>query len=145
MKIIFEGFKSRINFTCRVFVLAGFIISSNLFASSGINWLIEQQQPDGSFYNPISVATSLQATSETINTLYFVDLIHQSNVSAAHQFLETEPYASTENLARQIIAKVKQGGDHQSLITELYQQQNSDGGFAEIHQYQSAVLDTAIA
>jgi hypothetical protein len=121
------------------------LVSFAVRADSGVDWLIAQNQADGSYATTTDIATSLQATSETLTTLHTLENTTQTSIPAAHQFIHDEAYQGTEYLARQIIYNLQQGNTVTDLVTTLLGYQNQDGGFGELPGYQSTSLDTAFA
>lgn len=129
----------------RLFVVSLFFgVFSIANANPGINWLQSQMQADGGIYTTEDEAIPFQTHAEVLRTLnYFNSTINQQ--TALLGFLDNEPYAGTEYLARKIIAHLHAGQAVTVMITALLQHQNVDGGFGELSHYDSSILDTAFA
>ena len=119
---------------------------SSAYASPGIDWLATQAKQDGSYAGTADIALPFQSTAEVLKTFHLEGVTQQQpGVAAALQFLNSETYHNTENLARKIIVFSASGQDTSELVAELVQKQNVDGGFGEHFGYHSSVLDTALA
>ena len=121
------------------------LTTSQLLASTGLDWLSSQINPDGSFEGAGSISTALQSTAETLRTFHTLGRTNHPDAYTALQFLEADNYPSTEHLARRIIAGVGTGKDVSPLVSGLLNHVNPDGGFGELPGYGSTALDTALA
>jgi|GEM_PF-1015236 len=118
---------------------------SGVQAQSGLGWLANQGRSDGSYAAPDDIAIPFQATAETLRTFYALGQTRPGSLAAAHQFLDSDPYPSTEHLALRILARMDAGHGVSDLIPELIAHANGDGGFGELPGYDSTALDTALA
>ncbi|HMN43127.1 MAG TPA: carboxypeptidase regulatory-like domain-containing protein [Povalibacter sp.] len=114
-----------------------------LDASASADWLLSQQQADGSVASATDVAIPFQSSAEAVRTLRVLG--REASVGPAQAYLGVETYRGTEHLSRQIIAAADAGSPTGPQISELLTHQNSDGGFGELPGYQSSPLDTAFA
>jgi hypothetical protein len=109
-------------------------------------WLTAQFQTDGSYGQPGDVATSIQATAETLRTLQVLDPTGGGASPAPLTFLAASTeWANTEYLARAVIASAEAGLSTAGLLPSLEANQNPDGGFGGAPGFASNVLDTAFA
>jgi len=116
-----------------------------LYANPGVQWLSEQTNPDGSQGLTTDIATSFQATPEVLRAYHAIDEFPPAGISEQLSFIDSEPFESTEYLARKIIAKSENGADASALLSKLLTYQNPDGGFGDHSGFSSTVLDTAFA
>lgn len=121
------------------------IPSTSADVAQGLAYLNGQQSADNSYTNAADVSTAFQATAETLNAFQFAGGAAQPGSASALDYLNAETHLNTENLARLIIANSAAGNDVQVLVGELWENQNSDGGFGDSEGYESTVLDTAFA
>lgn len=131
-----------------IFVVAlvfGFSFSP-VHAATGLDYLSTQQSPDGSLGNTAtSLATPVQATAETLRAY---QVLNQQNLPAytfALGYLNNDPEANTEFLARKIVVNAKAGNNVSGLIHVLLANRNSDNGFGDQPGYGSSLPDTAYA
>jgi len=129
---------------CSLFINVLFL-STPSYAATGVEWLSSIQNADGSYVTSTDVATATQSTAETLSTFKALQEQSQSGIPAALDFINSETYLNTENLARQIIANDELGNDVSILLDVLRLHQNIDGGFGEFSGYQSTAIDTAFA
>jgi hypothetical protein len=115
------------------------------FAETGLDWLVAQQNQDGSVSRPSDIASPLQSSAEAIRTLAEYGQAGDAPAAAAVQFLLTDGHHNTETLSRKIIAGVLTGTSVQSFVTELLGCQSSQGGFGEFAGYEPSILDTSFA
>jgi hypothetical protein len=119
------------------------VLCARADVSTGQQWLASTAQPDGSYYTPATISTPLQATAETLRAF---SILSASGNSSADQYLSSETYHNTENLARLIIDAAIGGHDSSALAIELLTHQDSaSGGLGELPGYQPTVLDTSFA
>ncbi|MFZ6640832.1 carboxypeptidase regulatory-like domain-containing protein [Undibacterium sp. TC4M20W] len=110
--------------------------------TNGLKWLNLQVQADGHLKSEAtSIATPLQAGSEAAQTLQLL----ASSPGALNSLIVSDQDASTEYLARRIIAQAAVQGDVSVLVAALSARINADGGFASAPGYSSSVLDTSLA
>jgi len=112
----------------------------------GVNWLASQTH-QGGISTPNDVAIAFQSTAEALRTF---DALNQQeplkNIMALGRgALNAVSYHSTESLSRQIIAGHENTDDVSELVNELLALQNPDGGFGELADFDSTVLNTAFA
>jgi len=119
-------------------------LSPATYANPGLDWLTAQAD-SGSITTAADVATAYQSTAEALNTFHVLSETPPPETQNALQFINTESYRNTENIARQIIANLDAGNDVSVLVNELIASQNDNGGFGELSGYNSTVLDTAFA
>jgi len=125
-------------------LLALLSLSPSSYANSGVSWLMKQADPDkGDYSTAQDVATSFQATVETLRTLFQLETTPA--IANSLKFINDQDYQNTERLAHAIVVHVEQGHDMTTLVNELIAMQNPDGGFGEWQGYNSSVLDTALA
>ena len=130
----------RLNFWIAIPVLViGLLISFSIKAD--INWLLSNQNADGSIAQATDIATPYQSTSEVLRTVNV--LASTTDTNTALQYVASDSYHSTENLSRKIIALNNVSQETAPLVTELLGMQNIDGGWGELHGYNSSVIDTA--
>ena len=129
-----------------LFLVAGSLIQP-VYAGTAeaISYLSNQQQINGSYVSPDSIAADIQSTSETIRAFNFTGESSQSGISAARIFLNATETRNTEYLSRLLISATQVGENTQTLIAELLQNQNSNGGVGDFAGFDSTVLDTAFA
>ena len=124
----------------------GLLISSNLSANTGTEWITSQAQPNGSYRGAHAIAQDHQATAEALRTFEVLGLGTQIGQASAQVFVTNQAFSNTETLARQIIAKADANGSTATLVAQLLSYQSAeDGGFGEFPGYNSTVLDTAYA
>ena len=121
------------------------LLTQASMASTGADWLSSQTNADGSYAGSADIATSFQSTAETLSSFVVLGATNQPGISAARQYLLADPYAGTELLARQIISKIHAGESATALVMTLKARQNRDGGFGELADHDSSILDTAMA
>jgi Prenyltransferase and squalene oxidase repeat len=114
---------------------------------AGLAWLAGQQNPDGSYGDrPTSLATPLQSTVEVIRgQLACAAGVEPTGLGAALAFLDRQSEASTELLARRVLATSDAGRPLGRLVTDLLALRNPDGGFGDRAGYSSSALETAFA
>ncbi len=112
---------------------------------AGLNWLANQAQPDGSYSTPDDLATPFQATVETWRTFYQMGETPstQPSMTTALGFINADSFPSTEHLARILMTRILAGQSLDIFINELATRLNSNGGFGDFVNYDSAVIDTA--
>jgi Tol biopolymer transport system component/subtilase family serine protease/fibronectin type 3 domain-containing protein len=110
--------------------------------NDGVTWLMNNQQPDGSWMD--SNLTAGRDTAESVFALGNFDFAEQS-YSAGHLWLETNDPENTAGLSRNLSAYAKAGLDASSLVSELLSRQNPDGGWGSGEGYLSNATDTAAA
>jgi hypothetical protein len=113
-------------------------------ADTGNDWLAAQFQADGSITTNAGIATAYQSTAEALR-LWKANGANKSLTPTAIQFLENNSYGGTEYLARLILARNDSGLNVIDLTDKLKRHANADGGFGELENYDSSVLDTAFA
>lgn len=130
-----------------LFLISSLLIaffSSEARADIGLEWLAQQYNSDGSYSSLDDNATSYQSTSEVFRTIKAFNQSALATESATLQYLNSEPYLSSENLARKIIANTDAGLDSSSLVNQLVSYADARGGFGELQGHHVTVLDTAI-
>lgn len=138
-----------INFFLQLIVLYCFCLPLTAHAdtNSGVTWLIQQSQEIGSYSSETDIATPIQATAEAWRTLS--ELGHspatQPSMSDALAFLKAEPFPSTEYLARQAIVRIAANEPVDTIITELTERLQYNGGLGDLPDYGRTVVDTAFA
>ncbi len=140
-------YKNKIKFVLGFILLVAGSVAQPARASltEAVNYLSSQQQVDGSYVSPNSIATDFQSTSESVRTFNFAGAIGQSGIPVAHALLNATTHRNTENISRLIILATQAGESNQALAAELLLHQNADGGFGDFEGYDSSVLDTAFA
>src|SRR5688500_746657 len=130
---------------CRAFAFAaclfGLLTSSN--AAASVDWLLSQQQADGSVASTADTATPFQTTSEAVKSLRLLG--RSASTAAPQSYLAAQTYHGTEYLSRKVIAAAESGAAFDGLLTELLAHQNPDGGFGEFAGFHSTSVDTAFA
>ena len=112
---------------------------------AGLNWLLDQTQIDGRFASEHDLATSVQATSETLQTLQHLDHHNHPTVEPARDFLTANTVHHTEYVSRNILALTDAGLDVTASVQQLLTYQHPSGGFGDAAGYGPSVLDTAWA
>jgi len=120
-------------------LVAGLLVSFS--SKADVNWLLLNQNADGSIAQTIDIATPYQSTSEVLRTIHAIAPTTDTN--AGLQYIASDSYHSTENLSRKIIALNNVNQETGPLVTELLGMQNIDGGWGELHGYDSSAIDTA--
>ena len=120
-------------------LVAGLFVSFSIKAD--VNWLLSNQNADGSIAQTTDIATPYQSTSEVLRTIHAIAPATDTN--AGLQYIMSDSYHSTENLARKIIALNNANQETAPLVTELLGMQNIDGGWGELYGYDSSAIDTA--
>ncbi len=128
-----------------VWFISSLLLLFSAATQASVAWLNTQAQPDGSFITPTPLATPYQATSEVLRTFVLMGESNQPTVPVALQFINSESFHNTENLSRKIIVNNRLQQDTSALLAELRAMQNVDGGYGELHSYDSTSLDTAYA
>jgi|GEM_PF-5994989 len=131
-----------------LFMLAGLLGTSAFSlaqAATGVEWLVTQAIPDGSYTNAQAITTPFQSTSEILQTFQLLGETNQPGIPAARVFINATSFNNTEYLSRKIIAESEAGNDVTALIIELLTHQNSDGGFGDLTGFASSALDTSFA
>lgn len=106
--------------------------------SGGLNWLISNQYPDGHWGGePSSPATEFQTTSEVVDTLS--NLNTGSSYSNGLLWLDSQNTINVDYLSRKVYALGGAG------VSTLVAAQNGDGGWGIDADYDSDILDTALA
>lgn len=118
------------------------IAQTSVSIVNGLKWLNTQVQPDGHLaVETSSIAVPLQVRSETAQTLQLL----ATSPGELNNLIVSDQDASTEYLARKIIAQAAVQGDTSSLVATLVSRINADGGFASAPDYASSVLDTSLS
>ena len=107
----------------------------------GANWLINNQQADGSWVDLSQ--TSERDTAEAVLALKNVD-IAQQNLTVGLQWLNGTSSGATDYLSRKINAVVNAGQDATVLLNELISRRNDDGGWGSHKKYPSNPIDTSL-
>jgi hypothetical protein len=131
----------------RSFILWFFCFSPLVYANSGVDWLINQAQPQGHYSTPSDIATPFEATAETWRTLTQMNETPttQPTMTAALDFLKADSFPSTEHLARTLITWTLANQPVDELITELTARLQYNGGLGDLLDYDRTVIDTALA
>ena len=109
---------------------------------NGLRWLNTQILADGKLSSETqSIATPLQARAEVAQTLQLLANTPGNLLTS----ISSESDASTEYLARKIIALSAAKNDTSALVAQLASRINADGGFGGAPGYASNVLDTSLA
>ncbi|MBI3729842.1 MAG: carboxypeptidase regulatory-like domain-containing protein [Burkholderiales bacterium] len=109
---------------------------------NGLRWLNTQILADGKLSSEAqSIATPLQARAEVAQTLQLLANTPGNLLTS----ISSESDASTEYLARKIIALSAAKNDTSALVAQLASRINADGGFGGAPGYASNVLDTSLA
>jgi hypothetical protein len=95
-------------------------------AGASPQWLLTQQQPDGSIATSAYLATSVQSTAEAVKTLRVLGVAE--SLGGPVGFLANQPYPGTEYLSRKVIASAEAALPTDVLIADLIAHQNPDGG-----------------
>jgi len=119
-------------------------INISVHADTGNDWLMAQFQANGSITTDTGIATAYQSTAETLR-LWKANGDNKSIIPTAVQFLENNSHGGTEDLARLILARDDSGLNVVNQIDELKSRVNVDGGFGDLANSSSTVLDTAFA
>lgn len=125
-------------------VMALFLASTAANASldATTTWLTGQLRADGHFGEHATTATIFQQTAEAARALRVAGAPPAADTL---EYLDAEPYAGTEHLARRIIASHEAGRPTNLLTQALLDRQNADGGFGELPGHASTAIDTALA
>jgi len=121
------------------------LVAVNTHAAIDSSWLLNQQNPDGSFIAANDIASPAQSTSEVLQTLYASDEISLVDENLALQVIDALDSNHLENIVRKISAYKNANKDISALVAQLKLFANADGGFGSSVGYQSTVLDTALA
>jgi len=126
-------------------------ITSPIFAqdqaiSKGIQWLKDNQAPDGYWgkeTEPLPVL--LLRTTNAANTLHYLNS-RDATYQKAVQWIANQDVQDTRFLSRKIEALANAGSDISEFIKLLVSYQNNDGGWGGCVDYESdVILDTALA
>ncbi len=117
----------------------------NVHAEIDSTWLVDQQNLNGSFSAVNDLGYPAQNTSEALLTLYALDDINLVNESLGLQIINDSDSIHLENIIRKILVNKKASQNTDLLITQLKSFINFDGGFGSRVDYQSTILDTALA
>ncbi|RJQ75553.1 MAG: hypothetical protein C4519_15545 [Desulfobacteraceae bacterium] len=110
--------------------------------NEGVAWLIDNQNPDGSWSD--TLRTSPRDTAEALLALNRFGAAEQSR-SKGFQWLEQTPSRNTDYFTRKIKAFVSSGSAAGAeLLNELLARQNPDGGWGSNRYYVSNPTDTAL-
>jgi len=122
-------------------------LTAHADTNSGVTWLTQQSQELGNYSSPTDIATPIQATTETWRAL--VELgespATQPSMSDALAFIKAEPFPSTEYLARQAIVRIAANESVDTIMTELTERLQYNGGLGDLPDYGRTVIDTAFA
>ena len=117
-----------------VWLVFGFLFNA-AHATTGLDYLSAQQNPDGSFGNTAtSLATPVQSTAEVLRAYQALGQQAQPLYTPALGYLNSDTEANTEFLARKILVNAKAGNDVTALINTLIANQNADG-YQHAHEY----------
>lgn len=108
----------------------------------GLAWLRSRQSTQG-FWSDKDT-TAVRDTTVTLSTLASLDVAF-TGASSALQWLNQNPSANSDSLARHARLLTELGGDASPIRSQLVALQNSDGGWGIAAGYQSNPLDTALA
>jgi len=124
-------------------------IAPPTLANQGVNWLTAQAQPSGHYSTANDLDLPFIATAETLHTLYELGETDPS-MTAALQAINAVTQLpigelSTETLAKILIIGAKASQPVDALTTELLTRLNHYGGFGDLIDYDSSVIDTSAA
>jgi hypothetical protein len=108
----------------------------------GVQWLLAQQQPDGSWAD--SPRTAVRDTTAAIKALTTIG-VGQGSVANAVAWLQSNEYSTVDYLARTIDALAESANDVAPYADTLISWQNADGGWGTKPGYESNPTDTALA
>lgn len=109
---------------------------------SGVTWLMNHQQADGS-WTDFSLTTE-RDTAESAAALQLFPVALQAS-QAGFAWLGSNSSANTDYLARRIEASVQAVSDSSALVQELLARRNRDGGWGSNRNFISSATDTALA
>jgi hypothetical protein len=131
------------------FILLGLLVSLPLLAhadvASGMEWLVQQQQADGSFYTSTTTATPVQATGEALLTLYGQATLTPATTTDALGFLDTQADLNAEDMARRTRIAAQQGATTATALAALWSTVNPQLGLGDYANHDSGILATADA
>lgn len=144
-----QGFFVRLSYRMLlvVSVFFVFLLSSISYASvdSGIVWLNQQQQQDGSFYTANSLATPYQSTVETLNTLNHAGTLGASSKAMAIAYLKIQPKEHIEDLSRWISLATITGESVVLDTQNIAAYRTAVGAYGDYRGYEPSVLATLSA
>lgn len=108
-----------------------------------VNWLLSNQNTDGSIAQTSDVTPLYQSTIESLETLNV--LSPATGITSALTFINNNTAVDTEHLSRKIIVNAKNGNNTDALVAQLVNAQNEDSGWGELSSYNSTAIDTAFA
>lgn len=117
----------------------------SLASASANDWLLMQQNPDGSIVGNDNIATPFQATADSLQLAAVRDVAGTQGLGFLVAQLQQVPFAQTEYLGRYFLIASEAGLPVTDVLSELSGRQNSDGGLGGHAGYASTPLDTAFA
>ncbi|MFT6201970.1 MAG: hypothetical protein ACJAZJ_001158, partial [Candidatus Endobugula sp.] len=128
-----------------LFLLIGMSVSSAADISQGYAWLATQQQADGSIESAPSLTHPLQSTLESLITFQTLDQQDSSVIASALTYLSVLPTESTEDLSLRLLASPLNISDFSTIISQIAQRQNNDGGVGAFSEFGSDLLSSTYA
>ncbi|MCY1015717.1 carboxypeptidase regulatory-like domain-containing protein [Pyxidicoccus sp. MSG2] len=128
------------------FAVLALLFSSVAHAAPGMDWLVAQQDVDGSYGSSAdSLATRPQATSEVLRAQLALNQELSLSFEPALAWLNAHSEINTEFLARKVTVNALAGRMATVFATRLLTHQNADGGFGHRPGFDSSVTDTVLA
>ena len=126
--------------------LLALVLAAPARAGSGLDWLLAQQNPDGSYGGtPASLATPVQATAEALRAQQALRQDGAASFDRGLSFLRSLAEVHAEFTARRLAIEAIAGSPVDPVVAALLSLQNGDGGFGDNTAQQSTILSTAFA
>lgn len=122
-------------------LVAGLLISFSIKAD--VNWLLSNQNVDGSISQPTDIASQYQSTIESFEAIH--RLSPTTDLTNVLAFINSNTFTTTKHLSRKIIVNSLSGINTDNLVSQLVSSQNEDSGWGELSGYNSTTIDTAYA
>ncbi len=109
--------------------------------TAGINWLLSNQNPDGSWSAEPRIYLD---TYTALETLLYLD-IDSAQVSQAVSWINAQDLNTSDDLSHKVLLLSLSEGDTSGDLSTLLTYQNSDDVWGTDQDFSSDILDTALA
>jgi prenyltransferase beta subunit len=122
-------------------LITGMISSAQSNVDTGLNWLLVNQNSDGSYGNQGEI--SFRDTEEVLHTFFLLNQ-KSSQYQSGLQWSQNNKASSTDFISRKILILSKENIDTTAGLNFLLDNQNSDGGWEITSPHESDTIDTAL-